>query len=68
MSTLKKTLLTLSAAAAVTGMIAATPVMAMKHAKNPCAAKVNPCGAKNPCAAKANPCGAKNPCAAKKKM
>jgi hypothetical protein len=68
MSNLKKSLLTLSAAAAVTGMIAATaPAMAGSHAKNPCAAKakMNPCKA-NPCAAKKmNPCKA-NPCAAKK--
>jgi len=50
--------------AGVTG----TAVMAMSHAKNPCAAKAaNPCAAKNPCAANpcaANPCAAKNPCAA----
>lgn len=39
MSTLKKTLLTLSAAAAVSGMVAATPVMAASHAKKPLCGK-----------------------------
>lgn len=71
MSTLKKSLQTLGAIAAVTGMVAATPVPAAAGS-NPCAPKhksakraANPCKA-NPCAPKANPCAAKNPCAMKK--
>jgi hypothetical protein len=70
MSQLKKSLLTLGAAAAVGSLVAATalPAQAMSH--NPCKPKANPCGANpckpnpcgaNPCKAKANPCGA-NPC------
>lgn len=67
MTTLKKSLQTLGAIAAVGGMIAATPVPAAAQGSNPCAPKSkssNPCAPKakkagNPCAAKSNPCAAK---------
>jgi hypothetical protein len=73
MSTLKKSLQTLSSIAAVSGMIAVTPLPATAQTANPCAPKasqaVHPCApkAKKASAAKkvANPCAA-NPCAAKK--
>lgn len=76
MTTLKKSLQTLGAIAAVGGMIAAAPVPAAAQGSNPCAPKSkssNPCASKakkmtNPCAAKGNPCAAKsNPCAPKAK-
>ncbi len=64
MPTLKKSLQTLGAIAAVAGMVAATQVSAAAGS-NPCAPRhksakraANPCKA-NPCAAKANPCAAK---------
>ncbi len=67
MTPLKKSLQTLGAIAAVSGMIAATPVPAAAQGSNPCAPKSkssNPCAPKakkaaNPCAAKGNPCAAK---------
>jgi hypothetical protein len=67
MTTLKKSLQTLGAIAAVGGMIAATPVPAAAQGSNPCAPKSkssNPCAPKgqkaaNPCAPKGNPCAPK---------
>lgn len=75
MSTLKRSLQILGAAALVGGFIAAMPASAMAQAANPCApgAKTTAPTPKekvaNPCAAKpANPCAPKvaNPCAPKK--
>ena len=66
MSKLKKSLLALGAAAAVTGMVAAVPSNAIAASHNPCGPKANnPCKP-NPCAAnpcKPNPCKP-NPCQA----
>lgn len=67
MTTLKKSLQTLGAIAAVGGMVAATPVPAAAQGANPCAPKSkssNPCAPKgkkmaNPCAPKGNPCAPK---------
>jgi hypothetical protein len=64
---MKKSLQTLGAIAAVSSMIAATPVPAAAQGANPCAPKSkssNPCAPKakkaaNPCAPKGNPCAAK---------
>lgn len=70
MATLRKSLQTLSAIAAVGGMIAASPVPAGAQGSNPCAPKsgkmANPCAPKDKKAS--NPCAPKsgNPCAAKK--
>ncbi len=49
MTTLKKSLQTLSAIAAVGGMVAATPVPAAAQGANPCAPKSK---SSNPCAPK----------------
>lgn len=67
MATLKKSLQTLGAIAAVSGMIAGAPVPAAAQGSNPCAPKSkssNPCAPKgqkaaNPCAPKGNPCAPK---------
>ncbi len=73
MTTLKKSLQTLAAIAAVGGLVAATPLSALAQASNPCAPKAskttNPCAPKdkkasNPCAPAAKK--AANPCAPKK--
>jgi hypothetical protein len=76
MSTLKRSLQTLGSIAAVSGMIAVTPLPAAAQATNPCAPKadkaMNPCAPKAKKASKAsakktvNPCAAANPCAPKK--
>jgi len=79
MSTLKKSLQTLSSIAAIGGLVAATPLPASAQSANPCAPKrsksMNPCAPKsgkamNPCAPKnaGSPCAPKmaNPCAPKK--
>lgn len=63
MSTLKKSLQTLGSIAAVSGLIAATPVPATAQMANPCAPKA---GKTNPCAPQAKKASAKkaaNPCA-----
>jgi hypothetical protein len=78
MSTLKKSLLTLGAIAAIGGLVAATPLPALAQTANPCAPNASSTSAPkakaaNPCAPKAktaNPCAPKakaaNPCAPKK--
>lgn len=70
MASLRKSLQTLGAIAAVGGMVAASAVPAAAQGANPCAPKsgkmAHPCGPKAKKAA--NPCAPKsgNPCAPKK--
>ena len=71
MSTLKKSLQTLGAIAAISGVLAATPLSGSMAQANPCAPKAKKASdnkkAANPCAAAKNPCAAaKNPCAPKR--